>query len=205
MDVNIDSLYYGRMYFPSSKLEGMHIRRVSPSWQYILSFVSDRKTSHGSAVRFVKESLSQVTAQFQRDVGKYSTEYIVSSDDLLLGFRGLWNFGIDPRIAESVEVMPVNPPDSDDMLSPPINGRLSAGLEMYYGLLNKGGGCISFALTYSSVYRFPIYHVSRPSHQSCYNDDDVHTSHGPYFYIVCHQSISLFCILLPLRFQFIFV
>jgi hypothetical protein len=31
--------------------------------------------------------------------------------------------------------------DTDDLLSPPITGRVSAGLEMYYGLLNKGGGC----------------------------------------------------------------
>ena len=85
-----------------------------------------------------------MTAQFQRDVGKYSTEYIVSSDDLLLGFRGLWNFGVDPRDSESTNIAP-SPAcnDADDILSPPINGRLSAGLELYYGLLNKGGGCIS--------------------------------------------------------------
>ena len=47
---NIDSLYYGRMYFPSSKLEGMHIRRISPAWQYIFSFVSDQRPGKGSAV-----------------------------------------------------------------------------------------------------------------------------------------------------------
>ena len=78
-------------------------------------------------------------------MGKYSTEYIISSDDLLLGFRGLWNFGIDPRIEESTEATPWKPTENDDHLSPPINGRLSAGLEMYYGLLNKGGGCISLS------------------------------------------------------------
>ena len=48
--INIDSLYYGRMYFPSAKLEGMHIRRISPAWQYIFSFVSDQRTGRGSAV-----------------------------------------------------------------------------------------------------------------------------------------------------------
>lgn len=84
-----------------------------------------------------------MTAQFQRDVGKYSTEYIVSSNDLLIGFRGLWNFGADPRMSESMDLMPSSMSnDVDDLLSPPINGRLSAGLEMYYGLLNKGGGRI---------------------------------------------------------------
>lgn len=88
-------------------------------------------------------SLLQITAQLQRDVGKYSTEYIVSSDELLVGFRGLWNFGEDPRKAESAPVTPsVDFHDPEDLLSPPINGRLSAGLELYYGLLSKGGGCI---------------------------------------------------------------
>ena len=45
-----DMLYYGRMYLPSSKLEGMHIRRVSPAWQYVLSFVSDQRPGRQSAV-----------------------------------------------------------------------------------------------------------------------------------------------------------
>jgi mitochondrial distribution and morphology protein 10 len=140
-----DTLYYGRMYLPASKLEAMYIRRASPAWQYIFSFVSDLKPGQGSAVSPVKWSLLiQVTAQFQRDVGKYSTEYIVSSDDLLIGFRGLWNFGGDPRISESTDLTPSSMSnDADDLLTPPINGRLSAGLEMYYGLLNKGGGCIN--------------------------------------------------------------
>ena len=93
------------------------------------------------AVQYVLLSLvlTQVTAQFQRDVGKYSTEYIISSDDLLLGFRGLWNFGIDPKITDAPETIPSISLDNEE--SPPINGRLSAGLEIYYGLLNKGGGC----------------------------------------------------------------
>src|SRR5947207_9971196 len=69
--------------------------------------------------------LIQVTAQFQRDVGKYSTEYIVSSDDLLIGFRGLWNFGAEPRISESPDLVPSSTTnDADDVLSPPINGPL---------------------------------------------------------------------------------
>jgi mitochondrial distribution and morphology protein 10 len=81
-----------------------------------------------------------VTAELQRDVGKYSTEYIVSSDDLLVGFRGLWNFGPDPREPETPTITPKTSVEPDELLSPPINGRLSAGLELYYGLLNKGGG-----------------------------------------------------------------
>ena len=73
-------------------------------------------------------------------MGSYSTEYIVSSDDLLLGFRGLYNFGVDPLETDSLKLSPATVlPDADDS-SAPIAGRLSAGLEVYYGLLNKGGG-----------------------------------------------------------------
>jgi distribution and morphology protein 10 len=46
-----DTLYYGRMYLPTAKLEGMHIRRASPTWQYMFSFVSDQRPGKGSAVR----------------------------------------------------------------------------------------------------------------------------------------------------------
>ena len=64
----------------------------------------------------------------------------MSSDDLLVGFRGLWNFGADPRVADSMP-KPPSVADAEDVFSPaPINARLSAGMELYYGLLNKGGG-----------------------------------------------------------------
>jgi len=120
----------------------MHIRRISPAWQSIISFVSDQRPGRANAVRtdeFYADR--EITAELQRDVGKYSTEYIIGSDDLLIGFRGLWNFGTDPRDPETPPVAPKTSVESDELLSPPINGRLSAGLELYYGLLNKGGGC----------------------------------------------------------------
>ena len=44
------------MYIPTAKLEGMHIRRASPAWQYILSFVSDQRPGKGSAVRILAQS-----------------------------------------------------------------------------------------------------------------------------------------------------
>jgi len=52
----------------------------------------------------------------------------------------MWNFGTDPREPETQPAAPKTSVDSDEFLSPPINGRLSAGIEVYYGLLNKGGG-----------------------------------------------------------------
>jgi len=50
---NSDSLYYGRMYLPASRLEGMFIRRASPAWQYIFSFVTDPHPGRGSAVSYI--------------------------------------------------------------------------------------------------------------------------------------------------------
>ena len=140
-----------------------------------------------------------MTAQFQRDVGKYSTEYIISSDDLLLGFRGLWNFGVDPRLADSVDAISSTPlNETDDLLSPPINGRVSAGLEMYYGLLNKGGGCDILTISSNrSVYGFSIHFPPR-SIESSNGDDDGDSSYGTDINFLRYQSLSLFSILFPL-------
>ena len=89
----------------------------------------------------------------QRDVGKYSTDYLYSTDSALLGVRGLYNFGADPRVGpaspEEVEIMI---PESSSGAVPSVGvaaagkkaagpkGRFSAGAEVYYGLLNKSGG-----------------------------------------------------------------
>lgn len=47
---------------------------------------------------------------------------------------------MDPLATDHTELSPATAlPDVDDSPAP-IAGRLSAGLEVYYGLLNKGGG-----------------------------------------------------------------
>jgi len=56
LPANSDSLYYGRMYFPASRLEGMFIRRASPAWQYVFSFVTDPHPGRGSAVSYLSYS-----------------------------------------------------------------------------------------------------------------------------------------------------
>ena len=87
-------------------------------------------------------------------------EVMGSSDSGLLGVRGLWNFGEDPRkgekgqkvaermlatSTEAADAYVVEEPLSVDAM--PGNGqskgppsRLSAGFEMYYSPLNKTGG-----------------------------------------------------------------
>lgn len=102
-------------------------------------------------------------ACMQQDTGKWSAEYIYSTDSALLGVRGLYNFGPDPQIRrhqqqeeEASTSSPSLPADlkptvgliteNDDRATisplpatdPP--SRFSAGCEIYYGLLNKSGG-----------------------------------------------------------------
>lgn len=86
-----------------------------------LSVVSDSRLRNGGTV----------LALHQYDVGKYNAESLYSTDGGLIGLRGLYNFGPDPR-KETTE----QPPRTDDR----FYGRFSAGAEMYYGSLNKSGG-----------------------------------------------------------------
>lgn len=78
-----------------------------------------------------------ILALLQNDYGKYSTEYLYSTDSALLGIRGLYNFGPDPRKPPSVE--PEN-----------THGRFSTGAELYYGILNKSFG-LSTGLRFTTL------------------------------------------------------
>lgn len=82
----------------------------------------------------------------QNDFGKYSTEYMYSTDSALMGVRGLYNFGPDPRKA-STELM-----NADQV--EPVHGRFSAGAELYYGILNKSGG-VSTGVRFTTLPNHP--------------------------------------------------
>ncbi|KAF2103862.1 mitochondrial distribution and morphology protein 10 [Rhizodiscina lignyota] len=118
-----DALLYGRLYLPRSTLEALYLRRISPTRQLKVSAVSDSTLANGGTV----------LAVLQNDYGKYSTEYLYSTDSGLLGVRGLYNFGPDPRHTPKL-------PPALEALQEPVVGRFSAGAELYYGLLNKSGG-----------------------------------------------------------------
>lgn len=90
-------------------------------------------------------------ALLAQDRGKWSAEYLFSTDSALLGVRGLYNFGPDPRDPGN----PTKSPAVEDLAAmvPDVNtgskeavgageqvSRFSAGAEVYYGLLNKSGG-----------------------------------------------------------------
>lgn len=127
-----DTLLYGRVFLPQSRLEALYLRRLTSTRQLRIAAVSDSNLNNGGTI----------LALLQNDVGKYSTEYMYSTDSALMGVRGLYNFGPDPRNA------PTEPTSVDQV--EPVHGRFSAGAELYYGLLNKSGG-ISTGLRFTTL------------------------------------------------------
>ena len=132
-----DTLLYGRLYLPNSHLEALYLRRLSPTTQLKISCVSSSALKSGGSILVL----------LQNDVGKYSTEYLYSTDSALLGVRGLYNFGKDPcegaGSPEAEALTRLNTALQGKQVKEGIggrNGRFSAGAEMYYGLLNKSGG-----------------------------------------------------------------
>ncbi|RAL68647.1 hypothetical protein DID88_007357 [Monilinia fructigena] len=119
-----DTLLYGRLYLPQSTLEALYLRRFSPTQQVRITAVSDSRLRNGGTI----------LALHQYDTGKYSTETLYSTDGGLLGLRGLYNFGPDPR-----KEVP-EPPKQMSRIDDKFYGRFSAGAELYYGTLNKSGG-----------------------------------------------------------------
>ncbi|CCU81702.1 unnamed protein product [Blumeria hordei] len=113
-------LLYGRFYLPQSSLEALYVRRVSSTQQFKLCGVSDSRLKHGGTL----------LAVHQYDAGKYATDALYSTDGGLVGLRGLYNFGPDPRTTTSAALR------VDERLS----GLFSLGAEIYYGSLNKSGG-----------------------------------------------------------------
>ncbi|ODQ64609.1 mitochondrial distribution and morphology protein 10 [Nadsonia fulvescens var. elongata DSM 6958] len=115
-----DTLYYGRMYLPGRGLEAMLVRRLSPTTQLLITCVSDSHLKNGGTL----------TMHYQRDVGQWCNELIYSTNEALLGVRGMFNFGYHRKLREYYNA-----------------SRLSIGGELYYGVLNKSPG-LSIAARY---------------------------------------------------------
>lgn len=132
-----DTLLYGRLFLPTSTLEALYLRRLSPHRLLRLNCVSDNALPNGGTL----------LALLQNDHGKYSTEYLYSTDSSLLGFRALYNFGYDPRLPLNQQHVSRRPPRHpwDHQ-----NGRLSAGAEAYFSPINKSGG-ISTGLRFTTL------------------------------------------------------
>lgn len=123
-----DTLLYGRVFLPGSCLEAMFIRRLSPTLQLLATCVSDSSLKNNGAL----------TVTCQRDNGHWSLEGIYSTHEALVGLRTLYNFGFNKNI-----------PSQAFGAAVPLPSRLSAGFEIYYGILNKAGGA-SIATRYTT-------------------------------------------------------
>lgn len=129
-----DTLLYGRVYLPASVLHAMYLRRISPTRLLKITGVSDSSLPTGGTI----------LAQLQNDQGKYSHEYLWSTDSSLLGVRGMYNFGFDPRNPDRPSNRPPQHPwDHQD-------GRLSLGGELYFSPINKSGG-LSTGLRFTTL------------------------------------------------------
>ncbi|EPS44540.1 hypothetical protein H072_1446 [Dactylellina haptotyla CBS 200.50] len=126
-----DTLLYGRMYLPASTLEALYLRRMAPTRQLKIAAVSNSRLPNGGTI----------LALLQQNNGKWCTEYLYSTDVALIGMRGLYNFGFDPRKAL---------PGTTHFDPRKIAGRFSAGMEVYYGIVNKSGG-VSTGFRYSTL------------------------------------------------------
>ncbi|KAG0057057.1 Mitochondrial distribution and morphology protein 10 [Gryganskiella cystojenkinii] len=80
-----DYLLCGRMNLANARLEALYSRRISKHRQYVISGISDPAS----------RSASHLSAQYQYDKGKYCAEVSFTTDDGLIGVRGLYNFGKD--------------------------------------------------------------------------------------------------------------
>ena len=117
---------------PPTTLNALFLRRISPTMQLALAVCSTR----GPPLSKSAPQASLLT-QLSHDTGKYSNEYLFSTDNSLFGWRGLWNFGPDPRGSPSLS------PDQRVSL-------LSAGAEAYYSPVSSLIG-MSTGLRFSTL------------------------------------------------------
>ncbi|KAL3491698.1 hypothetical protein BJX62DRAFT_236958 [Aspergillus germanicus] len=114
---------------PPTTLNALFLRRISPTMQLSLAVSSTRGPP-------LSKSAPQATllTQLSHDTGKYSNEYLFSTDNSLFGWRGLWNFGPDPRYHNGA----------------PRLSLLSAGAEAYYSPVSSLIG-MSTGLRFSTL------------------------------------------------------
>ncbi|KAJ5997391.1 hypothetical protein N7499_006215 [Penicillium canescens] len=126
------TLLYASLHLPPpTTLYALFLRRISTTMQLSLAVCS----TQGPPLSNSAPQASMLT-QLSHDTGKYSNEYLFSTDNALFGWRGLWNFGPDPRYTR------------DD--APPPLSLLSAGAEAYYSPVSSLIG-MSTGLRFSTL------------------------------------------------------
>ncbi|EQL37781.1 mitochondrial distribution and morphology protein 10 [Blastomyces dermatitidis ATCC 26199] len=123
---------------PPTTLTGSFLRRLSPTTQLSLAFCSSRAPASKSAPQ------ATLVTQILYDTGKYNSEFLFSTDNALFGFKGLWNFGPDPRKQNQNGGDPAREP-CRSLLS-----LLSAGGEVYYSPVSSVVG-LSTGLRFTTL------------------------------------------------------
>ncbi|KAF7718526.1 Mitochondrial distribution and morphology protein 10 [Penicillium ucsense] len=126
------TLLHASLHLPSpTTLYALFLRRLSPTTQLSLAVCSTRGPPMSKSA-----PQASMLAQLSHDTGKYCNEYLFSTDNALFGWRGLWNFGADPRYT----------PDN----APSRLSLLSAGAEAYYSPVSSIIG-MSTGLRFSTL------------------------------------------------------
>ncbi|KAL2429546.1 Mitochondrial distribution and morphology protein 10 [Exophiala dermatitidis] len=97
---------------PPSVLTALYARRISP--ETLVSFSLYSKSVPSPALASGPPPAA-VLAHFQHDTGRYSIEGLGSTDNALLGVRGLWNFGLSPQVDEEGSSIPLYTPETDPL------------------------------------------------------------------------------------------
>jgi distribution and morphology protein 10 len=134
-----------------SVLTALYARRISPQTLLSISLNSKSVSSQSGTSGPPPAAL---LAHVQHDTGRYSVEGLCSTDNSLLGVRGLWNFGVGApkrksatppseladelaEVSGSLDILPppTTPADDLDDLDRKLASKpslLSAGAEFYY-------------------------------------------------------------------------
>ena len=132
------SLLYGRMYFPGSALEAMLIKRITNNTQLLIKTISNPHLDKNATM----------ILYLQNNTSKYLREFIYSTNESLLGFRCLYNFGTSSpqqqqqHQSQQQQHHPVLMPKFD-------NSVISVGTEIWYASRTMSPG-LSTAFRYST-------------------------------------------------------
>ena len=144
-------LLYGKMYFPSQFIEGMLIKRFSPTYQLLVKFVNTPKLNK------LTQPTSIFTFYLQRQTKNYSHDFIYSTREDLLGFRCLYHVDLtDSQLQPSSASYSSSSNESSGFISSKFRSNitnhpstLSAGCELWYSIGSVSPG-VSMAVRYTT-------------------------------------------------------
>ncbi|WVR06667.1 hypothetical protein IAU60_003699 [Kwoniella sp. DSM 27419] len=169
-----DYMLYSRLHLPSLHLSGLATTRLTSTLQAHLAFLS--QPAPPSPTRPLSPNAGpshsrNILVSLQHDTGRYSGEYTYSAQDGMFGWRGLYNFGWHPSTApvahaaasgtsvkrsddgadgadgDSREEKRI---DEEEMMEGGLNGRFSAGGEVYFSAKQRSFG-ISTGIRFTTL------------------------------------------------------